>query len=158
MKATNKAVADALRDAAALFAQQNANQVSSFRNAARTIEELREDVADVAARGVDALDALPHIGKSIAGVIMELTTTGRWLQLERMRGRSDPEISFQNIPGIGPTFDRIIHEHLHIDTLDALDAAAHDGRLETVPGIGKRRSKIIRQSLASILARKGLLV
>lgn len=160
MKANNIVVAEALRDAAALFAQQNANQfrVSAYRNAAKTIEELPEDVADVAARGADALDALPHIGKSIAGAIMQLTTTGRWAQLERMRGLLDPEIAFQNIPGIGPAFARIIHEHLHIDTLEALEAAAHDGRLDTVPGIGVRRSKIIRQSLASILARKGPLL
>jgi putative hydrolase len=160
MKANNTVVAEALRDAAALFAQQNANQfrVSAYRNAAKTIEELPEDVADVAARGADALDALPHIGKSIAGAIMQLATTGRWAQLERMRGRLDPEIAFQNIPGIGPAFARLIHEHLHIDTLEALEAAAHDGRLDTVPGIGERRSKIIRQSLASILARKGPLL
>ena len=160
MKPNNKVVAEALRDAAALFAQQDANQfrVSAYRNAAKTIEELPEDVADVAARGADSLDALPHIGKSIAGAIMQLATTGRWAQLERMRGRLDPEISFQNIPGIGPTFARLIHEHLHIDTLEALEAAAHDGRLDTVPGIGERRGKIIRQSLASILARKGPLV
>jgi putative hydrolase len=160
MKANNTVVAEALRDAAALFAQQNANQfrISAYRNAAKTIEELPEDVADVAARGADALDALPHIGKSIAGAIMQLATTGRWAQLERMRGMLDPEIAFQNIPGIGPTFARLIHEHLHIDTLEALEAAAHDGRLDTVPGIGERRSKIIRQSLASILARKGPLL
>jgi hypothetical protein len=160
MKANNIVVAEALRDAAALFAQQNANQfrVSAYRNAAETIEELPEDVADVAARGADALDALPHIGKSIAGAIMQLATTGRWEQLERMRGMLDPEIAFQNIPGIGPAFARLIHDHSHIDTLEALEAAAHDGRLDAVPGIGERRSKIIRQSLASILARKGPLL
>lgn len=160
MKANNKVVAEALRDAAALLAQQDADQfrVSAYRNAAKAIEELPEDVADVAARGAEALDALPHIGKSIAGAIVQLTTTGRWPQLERMRGRLDPEVSFQNIPGIGPTFARLIHEHLHIDTLEALEVAAHDGRLDTVPGIGERRGKIIRQSLASILARKGPLV
>lgn len=160
MIANNKVVADTLRDAAALFAQQDADQfrVSAYRNAAKTIEELPEDVADVAARGAEALDALPHIGKSIASAIVQLTTTGRWPQLERMRGRLDPEVSFQNIPGIGPIFARLIHEHLHVDTLEALEAAAHDGRLDTVPGIGERRGKIIRQSLASILARKGPLV
>ena len=160
MKANNEVVAEALREAAAHFVQQDANQfrVSAYRNAAKTIEELPEDVADIAARGAKALDALTHIGKSIAGAIVQLTTTGRWPQLERMRGRLDPEVSFQNIPGIGPAFARLIHEHLHVDTLEALEAAAHDGRLDTVPGIGERRGKIIRQSLASILARKGPLV
>lgn len=148
-------VAEALRDAATLLAQQNANQfrISAYRNAAKTIEDLPEDIAGVAARGSDALDALPHVGKSIATAITQLTTTGRWAQLERMRGMLDPEIAFQNIPGIGPTFARLIHEQLHTDTLEALEAAAHDGRLDAIPGIGERRSKIIRQSLASILAR-----
>jgi DNA polymerase (family X) len=70
----------------------------------------------------------------------------------------DPEVSFQNIPGIGPAFARLIHEHLHIDTLEGLEAAAHDGRLDTVPGIGERRGKIIRRSLARILTRKELLI
>lgn len=155
-KDNNAKVAETLRDAATLLAQQNANnfRILAYRNAAKTIEDLPEDVVDVAARGADALDALPHIGKTIAGAIMQLATTGRWAQLERMRGMLDPEIAFQNIPGIGPTFARLIHENLHIDTLEALEAAAHDGRLDTVPGIGERRGKIIRQSLASILARK----
>jgi hypothetical protein len=67
---------------------------------------------------------------------------------------SDPEDSFQNVPRIGPAFARLIHEHLHIDTLEALEAAAHDGRLDTVPGIGERRGKAIRRSLARILARE----
>ncbi len=158
-KDNNAVVAEALRDAATLLAQQNANQfrISAYRNAAKTIEDLPEDIAEVATRGADALDALPHVGKSIATAIMQLTTTGRWAQLERMRGMLDPEIAFQNIPGIGPTFARLIHEHLHIDTLEALEAAAHDGRLDAVPGIGERRSKIIRQSLANILARRRLL-
>ncbi|MEQ1519773.1 MAG: helix-hairpin-helix domain-containing protein [Aestuariivirga sp.] len=160
MNANNIVVAEALRDAAALFAQQDADQfrVSAYLKAAKTIEELPEDVADVAARGAGALDALPHIGKSIASAIVQLTATGRWPQLERMRGRLDPEVSFQNIPGIGPVFAHLIHEHLHIDTLEALEAAAHDGRLDTVPGIGERRGKVIRQSLANILARKGPLI
>ena len=155
-KDNNTVVVEALRDAATLLAQQNANQfrILAYRNAAKTIEELPEDIAKIAARGADALDALPHIGKSIAGAIMQLATTGRWAQLERMRGMLDPEIAFQNIPGIGPTFARLIHEHLHIDTLEALEAAAHDGRLDAVPGIGERRSKVIRQSLASILDRR----
>ncbi len=155
-KANNAIVAEALRDAATLLAHQDANQfrVLAYRNAAKTIEELPEDIADVASRGFEALVALPDIGKSIASAIMQIVTTGRWAQLERMRGRLDPELAFRNIPGVGPTFARLIHEHLHVDTLEALETAAHDGRLNTVPGIGERRSKLIRQSLASILARK----
>ncbi len=45
-----------------------------------------------------------------------------------------------------------IQDDLHIDTLESLEIAAHDGRLETVKGIGARRAASIRASLASMLA------
>ncbi len=152
----NASVAEALREAAKLLAAQGDTsfRVNAYLNAAKTVEELREDIAVIAARGPEALDALPHIGKSIASAIAQLTATGRWPQLERLRGTLEPELVFQDIPGIGPVFAHLIHEHLHVDTLEALEAAAHDGRLDTVPGIGKRRIKIIQSSLASILGRR----
>ena len=94
-KDNNAMVAETLREAAVLLAQQNANsiRVSAYSNAANTIEDLPEDIAEVSVRGSDALDALPHVGKSIAAAIIQLTTTGRWAQLNRMRGTLDPEIA-----------------------------------------------------------------
>jgi hypothetical protein len=71
-----------------------------------------------------------------------------------LRGAIEPEGVFQSIPGIGPKFARLIHEHLHVETLEALEAAAHDGRLASIPGIGERRSAIVRNALANILARR----
>ena len=152
----NAVIAETLRDAAKLLDQQKASRprILTYDNAARTIEGLPENIADVAARGVEALESLPYIGRTVATAIIQLTTTGRWEQLERMRGELTPEITFQNVPGIGPAFACLIHESLHVDTLETLEAAAHDGRLETVPGIGERRCKTIRQSLASILVRE----
>ena len=46
-----------------------------------------------------------------------------------------------------------INELLHIDTLEALEAAAWDGRLEQVPGMGTRRVAGIRNSLSTLLGR-----
>jgi Helix-hairpin-helix domain len=152
----NALIAEKLREAATLLAQQHANpfRVNAYNNAAKSIEEYPDDISEVARQGPEALDRLPHIGKSVATAIIELTTSGRWAQLERLRGTTTPELLFQNIPGIGPSFAKLIHEHLHVETLEALEAAAHDGRLDTVPGIGERRCKIIRQSLANMLARR----
>ncbi len=41
------------------------------------------------------------------------------------------------------------------DTLEALEIAAHDGRLAAVPGIGERRAAAIRAGLAALLTRRG---
>ena len=73
----------------------------------------------------------------LAQAIPQMVRTGRWAQLERLRGAVAPEQLFQSIPGLGPKLARRIHEHLDVDTLEALELAAHDGRLEQVPGFGR---------------------
>ncbi len=155
---TNLMIAEKLREAATLLAQQNANpfRVAAYQNAAQSVEDYPDDIAKIARLGPEALDRLPYIGKSLASAIVEMTTSGRWAQLERLRGTTAPELLFQNIPGIGPAFAKQIHEYLHVETLEALEAAAHDGRLNTVPGIGERRCKIIGQSLSNMLARRAI--
>ena len=55
---------------------------------------------------------------------------------------------------IGPALARQIHEDLGIETLEALEASAYDGRLATIKGIGPRRVESLRHSLADMLARR----
>jgi putative hydrolase len=135
---------------------QKANpfRVNAYQRAAKTLRSLTTDVSDILEReGVDGLMELPGIGKGLAAAIDEIARTGKLSQLERLRGESDPETLFQSVPGIGPKLADTIHDVLHIETLEALEVAAHDGRLEDVPGIGPRRVSSIRASLADILHR-----
>lgn len=153
----NRWVAARLRDAAELLAQQGANpfRAGAYARAAGTLDESERDIAQVLdAEGIEGLIALPHVGRSIAAAIAEMLHTGRWAQLERLRGTLDAEKLFQTVAGIGPGLAAEIHEHLQIDTLEALEAAAYDGRLDKVPGIGKRRLEAIRHALAAMLQRR----
>jgi putative hydrolase len=150
----NQQITLKLAQAAELLEQQGANpfRVSAYRKASGTVSRLSEDIRTlVAAEGEAGLVKLPNIGKGIAASIMEMTTTGRWTQLERLRGTLDPVHLFQTVPGLGPKTAEQIHENLHIDTLEALEAAAYDGSLEAVPGIGTRRVAAIRSALAALL-------
>ncbi|RME35187.1 MAG: DNA-binding protein [Gammaproteobacteria bacterium] len=152
----NRQVAEKLREMADLISQQGGNpfRVGAYRRAARTVETLTEDLRErVAEGGPQALESLPGIGRGIATAIDEILRTGRWSQLERLRGTLDPVKLFQTVPGIGPELARRIHDQLHIDTLEALELAAHDGRLEQVEGIGPRRAAVIRGLLAEMLGR-----
>ena len=152
----NQQIADRLREACALLEAQGANpfRAGAYRKAAATLAALPRPVREIFdAEGVTGLDALPHIGKGIAAAIAEILITGRWNQLERLRGTLEPTQLFQSVPGIGPEFAQRTHEALHIDTLEALEAAAHDGRLESVPGVGARRAAAWRASLANMLRR-----
>jgi DNA polymerase (family X) len=152
----NRRVAERLREAAELLEEQQANpfRVAAYRRAAETVAGLDDDVAALLEReGIEGLEALPGIGPTLASAIAQMIRTGRWGQLERLRGAVAPERLFQSIPGLGPELARRIHEHLDIDTLEALELAAHDGRLEQVPGVGPRRAAMLRATLAGMLAR-----
>jgi len=152
----NEQVAERLRQAADLLAEQQANpfRVRAYRRAADAIAGLPEELADfVSKHGIEGLEALPGIGPSLAAAIAEMVRTGRWVQLERLRGAAEPEKLFCSIPGIGPKLAHRIHDALHVDTLEALEAAAHDGRLESVPGVGRRRASMLQVALGSRLAR-----
>jgi len=153
---TNQQISMKLAQAADLLEQQGANpfRVSAYRRASETVARLAQDIRELAAaEGDTGLIKLPNIGKGIARAIQELLTTGSWGQLERMRGTLDPVRLFQTVPGIGPKMAEQIHETLHIDTLEALEAAAWDGRLETVRGLGYRRIAGIKNALGALLGK-----
>ena len=59
---------------------------------------------------------------------------------------------FTLLPGLGHRLAERIHDELHVETLEALEVAAHDGRLENVPGVGPRRSAAIRAGLNAMLS------
>jgi putative hydrolase len=153
---TNQQIAMKLAQAADLLEQQGANpfRVSAYRRASETVSRLAQDIRALAeAEGDAGLIKLPNIGKGIARAIQELLATGNWVQLERLRGTLDPVQLFRTVPGIGPKTAEQIHETLHIDTLEALEAAAWDGRLETVRGMGNRRITAIKNALTALLGK-----
>jgi len=156
--AHNRRVADRLQEAAALLHAQGASpyRANAYRHAAESIGRLPRDILEVyTAEGVKGLDAIPHVGLGIASAVAEMLTSGRWGQLDRLRGSIDPATLFRSVPGMGPELAKRIHEQLHIDSLEALEAAANDGRLDRVPGIGSRRVAAWRAYLAEALGRAG---
>lgn len=157
--AENGLLAARLREMAELLAQQGAEgfRETAYRRAADVVDTLDRPVADILAReGREGLIALPAIGPGIAGALAEMVASGRWTQLERLRGDAEPEALFRTIPGIGKDLAARLADTLDIDTLEGLEIAAHDGTLEKVPGIGARRAAMIRASLGERLGRSRL--
>ncbi|TWU46141.1 DNA polymerase/3'-5' exonuclease PolX [Rubripirellula tenax] len=146
----NKTTARLLKEIAVLQEQQQANafRVKAYRAAVKTIEELPTSIRDLLQHdGIDGLIALPTIGKSIANLIDSNIRLGRLPLLDRLRGESNAETYFTKLPGIGPELSRRIYDHLHIETLPELYAAAQQGRLAEVPGLGRKRVRAIQESL-----------
>jgi DNA polymerase (family X) len=152
----NADIATRLDELADLLDEQRADpfRVRAYRNAAETLRRLPRPVGDIyREEGLDGLERLPDIGVSIARSLRALLTTGRLPMLERVRGASDPEALLMTVPGIGPKTAELLHDELGIDSLEALEAAAHDGRLANLGGIGEKRLQGIRDLLAARLGR-----
>jgi len=156
-RARNLKIAEQLRQAAELVEAQDGGpcEVSAYRRAADAVRALARDIGEIARSGADALHAIPGVGPAIAGAIMEMLSTGHWGYLERLRGDADPERVFRMIPGIGPRVARLLHDSLHVDTLEGLELAVMEGRLEKVEGLGHRRIGTLRAALAEILSHVG---
>lgn len=153
---SNAEIADRFEEIAELLEAQQANpyRVRAYRMGAETIRSLPEPVANLLEReGIDALERLPAVGRSLARSIEQLVDTGRLSMLQRLRGDVRPDRVFMTVPGIGPELAASIHEHLGIETLADLHAAAVDGRLATVPGFGPRRVRAVQESLSGRLRR-----
>jgi hypothetical protein len=148
-----------LREYADLLEQQQADsfRIAAYRHAADVLEGLERPAAEVLARGGrKALEALPAIGRRIAAALAEMIVTGRWSQLDRLRGELEPEALFRTIAGIGPELASRIHTELHVESLEGLELAAYDRRLERLPGFGTRRLQMVRAALAERLGRPRL--
>jgi DNA polymerase (family 10) len=154
--ALNDDLAGRLDEVAQLLTEQGANpfRVQAYHRAAAELRQLPRPVSEVfAEEGLAGLDKLPGVGPSIARALRDLLLHGRLGMLERLRGEHDPIALLMTVPGIGKAMAWKLHESLEIDSLEDLESAAHDGRLESMPGLGAKRLAGIRDSLAHRLGR-----
>jgi hypothetical protein len=152
----NYSVASRLDEVAQILDQQGANvfRVGAYRRAAAMLRGLQEPVDQIVkSEGLEGLEKLPGIGETLARFIHQLVMTGRLPMLDRLRGESDPIALLRTVPGIGSVLGEKLHDDLGIETLEELEIAAHDGRLEKIAGLGSKRIAGIRDSLATRLGR-----
>jgi ribosomal protein S13 len=151
----NAEVADAFDEVARLLEVQDKNpyRIGSYRRAADELRGLDRSVADIVEEsGAEGLQEIEGIGDSLSRAIVQLVDQGRLRLLEQLQEEVSPAVTFQQLPGVGPTLGERIHETLGIETLEELEQAAHDGRLEEeVEGLGPRKAAGIRDALAGRL-------
>jgi DNA polymerase (family 10) len=135
-------------------------RIRAYRTAASRIRETPVSVAQLAVER--KATELPGIGRTIEAKIVEAVEDGEIHALTKRRREVPGEVgAFLRLPGLGPkTAARIWHE-LGVTTVAELHAAAQQGRLRTLPGLGERsEEKILRaleQGDAEEQPRRGLL-
>lgn len=151
----NDQIADVLDQIADLLEIKNANpfRIGAYRSAARTVRSQDDSVPATALQGgEEALQELPNVGEGIARLIHSYVRSGRSEMLERLQGEVSPSQLFTQVPGIGDELAERIAEELDISSLEELEQAAHDGRLEEVEGFGPERARNVRVSVAGMLS------
>ena len=144
--ATNADVARLFLETAELLelTGENPFRIRAYRQGARTVEELDEPVARVAARGAEALDALPGIGEDLAEKIRQVLATGSFPLLVKLRKQTPkglPELL--TVPGLGPRRARVLYDELGVRSVAGLARAAKAGKVRKLPGFGVKTEAAI---------------
>lgn len=152
--AENTRIAARLRTYADLLAAQGADvfRIRAYRTAADRIDRLGRPLRELYdLDGISGLIALPAVGEGIANAIAEMLTSGRWSQLDRLKGEVTPERLFRTLPGVGSVLADRFATLLDAQTLEELQARLHDAAM-SVPGLGPRRRESILAALSQRLA------
>jgi DNA polymerase (family 10) len=124
-------------------------RINAYRRAARALESLGEDVAQVAARG--ALTQIPGIGQATAEKITEFLQTGTMQVYEELAATLPPGITtLLSVADIGPKTALLLYEKLGITTLDQLEEAARAGKIRELPRLGPKTEQNILRGIAAV--------
>lgn len=147
----NQQIASVFEELADLLEIQGANsfRVRAYRNAARTLENLSESVADIVAQPGRRLTELDGIGQELADKIKTIVQTGALPQLEELRAEVPAGVlRMLRIPGVGPKKVAALFHELGVTTLADLKAACEAGRVAELKGFGKKTAQSILDGIA----------
>ncbi|HKP53557.1 MAG TPA: DNA polymerase/3'-5' exonuclease PolX [Chloroflexia bacterium] len=124
----------------------------AYRTAANTFANLPEDIKRVWREG--RVNDLPGIGKAITDKVNELMTTGKLRFYDRLLEEIPPSlIALTEIPHVGAKTAMLLYQTLGIQGIADLEKAIEDGRIFTVPGIGKKSVESIKEGIEAIQRR-----
>jgi DNA polymerase (family 10) len=150
----NRQVAHIFRQIANMLAIQGANRhrIFAYGRAAEIIGHLERDVGDVWREG--RLTDIPGIGQTLADKIEELLTTGNLEFYERLKGEVPPGVvDMLQVPDVGPKTAGRLWKELGVTSIDALEAAARAGRVQTLSRMGARTEARILEGIEALRRR-----
>jgi len=138
MDRRNDEVAALLQEYADLLAitGDDAFKVRVYEKAARSVAGYAGNIAELDA---DGLRRIPNVGSSIAGKIEEYLRTGVIHALEELRAKVPAGVRrLTTIPALGPKKAMVLYKELGVDSVEALEKAIREGRLNGLRGFGPK--------------------
>ena len=117
-------------------------KILAYRRAARSVEDLAEDIGDLHRQG--RLASIPGFGAAITEKVREFLDTGRTEYLEKIAEGFPPGLlEMVRIPGLGPKKAQALWRELAITTVDALREACEKHRVQRLKGFGEKTEEKI---------------
>ncbi|AKH38082.1 MULTISPECIES: DNA polymerase/3'-5' exonuclease PolX [Nitrosomonas] len=147
----NADIAAIFEEMADLLEIENSNnvfRVRAYRNASRYLQEMGKDVRIMVQRGED-LTIIPGIGEDLANKIQEIVETGHCSVLDKLHKQLPSTITeLLKIPGLGPKRVKTLYQELDIHTMEQLQRAVRDHRIQSLAGFGEKTEMRIADALA----------
>lgn len=155
----NIAIARLLDETAALLEIDSADpfRIRSYRRAAEAVEQQTTQLAGLVTSDPKLLLAIPGIGKGMAANICQLVETGTMaLRAELLTKYKPTMLELLRLPGMGPKTVALVWSALGVSDIDALEAAAREGKLAELPRMGdKFTTKLLRGSRTTAATQGG---
>ena len=143
----NLAIARILREIADLLEIKDENpfKIRAYRNSADIAANHPHELALLDETG---LREIPGIGKDLAARIREIAETGDTTFHRELVEEFPPTIlDLLHLQGVGPKTVAVLYRELGVRTLDDLEAAARDGRVRALKGMGPKKEALILKAL-----------
>lgn len=145
----NRAISEVLHEMSQMLdlLGEDSFRASSHARAARAIEDLPGDVAELA-KDRKALLATPGIGPKMADKVIEFVTTGAVKEYAELAAKVPPGLLLiLKVPGLGPKTVRAMWMQLNVTDLAGLKRVIDDGSILTVPRVGEKLVEKIKLAL-----------
>ncbi len=153
---TNAEIAEALRELGILYELDGADRyrILAYENAAKTVSEWPQSLEQMSHEG--RLQELPGVGKTLAEKITALVETGTIPAADELKKRI-PEglVQVTRVPGLGSKTASRLHTELGVEDLDGLRAAAEQGQIRELKGLGEKVENNILEGLDSMEKNSG---
>jgi DNA polymerase (family X) len=128
---------------------ENQFKVMAHRKAARMLEDLSDDVAELCKNDPDKLKSIDGLGASSVQKIQEFVATGKIKAHEEALAKLPPGlIDVLRVPGLGPKTVKLLWDQGGVTDLATLKSQLASGALEKLPRMGAKTLQNISENIA----------
>lgn len=129
----------------------------AYRQAARAIESLSEDIETIYKKGgIKLLEEIPGVGEGIAKKIIQFIEKGKVKEYEKLKKEVPSHINIlMQIHGMGAKKIKKLNQELNVSTVAQLEKAARDHKIAKIAGFGQKSEQDILEGIGLMKRSKG---